>query len=266
MYLLYLDDSGSVKNLKENNFVLAGIVLPESSLYWINRRMNELAKEILPSSPETVEFHASVIYKPRGIEPWESMSTEERVSVQKKVLAIIASECQKSDARIFGAVINKKEYPDEDPMQMLFETLCSRFDKFIRHIHLKNDNNKEKGLIILDEAPTYEPVLQDMALNFRRSGTKWDEILQSIQEVPLFVDSKASRPIQAADHIAYAIFRRYERGDAQYFDIIQSCFDHSGPRIFGLAHITKDTNCLCPSCLSRQFAKEIDKNRGAQSQ
>lgn len=264
MYLLYLDDSGSVKNAKENNFVLAGLVLPENSLYWINKRMNDLAKEISQSSHETVEFHASIIFRPHGAEPWESMSVEDRILVQKKVLEIIASECKRSDARIFGAVINKKEFPCSDPMQMLFETLCSRFDKFIRRVHLKNKNNKEKGLIILDEAPTYESILQDMALNFRRSGTKWDEMLQSIQEVPLFVNSKASRPIQAADHIAYAIFRRYERGDAQYFDIIQSCFDRSGPSIFGLAHITKDADCLCPSCLSKQW-KEMYKNGGAQN-
>ena len=253
MYLMYLDDSGSVNNKKEKNFVLSGVVLPENNLFWINKRMNDLAMQICPQAPETVEFHASEIYSPFGKEPWESMSREQRIATQKTVLEIVNSECQKSEACIFAAVVNKNDFVGSDPMKMSFETLCSRFDKFIKHCHIQHKNNKDKGLIIIDKSNAYESILQEMALGFKRSGTQWDEILQSIQEVPLFVDSKNSRAIQAADHIAYAVFRRYERGDSQYFDIIQSCFNRNGPRVVGLSHITKDKDCLCPSCLSKQF-------------
>lgn len=260
-YLLYLDDSGSVRNQKEEHFVLAGLILHENSLFWINKRMNELAGEISNQAPETVEFHASEIYCPRGKEPWETMTRENRVQTQKEVLKIIANESKRSGACILAAVINKKENTETDPMKTAFEDLCSRFDKYIARIHKRDGNNKEKGLIIIDKSEAYESVLQDMMIEFRRKGTKWNERLNSIPEVPLFVNSKTSRPIQAADHIAYSVFRRYERGDAQYFDIIQSCFDKNGPQIYGLSHITKNKDCTCPSCLSRQMREYLKKQQ-----
>jgi Protein of unknown function (DUF3800) len=52
--------------------------------------------------------------------------------------------------------------------------------------------------------------------------------------VPLFLDSKASRLIQLADIVAYAVFRYYEKGDNRFFPIIQSRFDSEGSVKHGL--------------------------------
>lgn len=58
---------------------------------------------------------------------------------------------------------------------------------------------------------------------------------------------------QVADHIAYAVFRRYNTADTKYFDIISSRFDSSTGIIHGLAHLQKvDPLCMCPGCLSRR--------------
>jgi hypothetical protein len=58
-----------------------------------------------------------------------------------------------------------------------------------------------------------------MARDFRTLGTRWG-VIRNFAETPLFVDSRASRVVQLADHIAYAVFRRYNAGDAQYFDVM----------------------------------------------
>jgi hypothetical protein len=84
-------------------------------------------------------------------------------------------------------------------------------------------NSDHRGLIILDKS-TSETTLQNLAVNFREVGTRWGE-LKNLAEVPLFVDSKATRLVQLADHVAYAVFRRYEAKDANYFDPILSRFD-----------------------------------------
>ncbi|MCW5730570.1 MAG: DUF3800 domain-containing protein [Alphaproteobacteria bacterium] len=46
-----------------------------------------------------------------------------------------------------------------------------------------------------------------------RSGHRWGK-LYKIGEVPLFVSSRATRMIQIADMIAYALRRYYENGEA----------------------------------------------------
>lgn len=53
-------------------------------------------------------------------------------------------------------------------------------------------------------------------------------------EAPLFVDSTASRLIQIADLLAWAVWRRYEHSDTRYFDLIVRRFDREGGVLHGL--------------------------------
>ena len=46
--------------------------------------------------------------------------------------------------------------------------------------------------------------------------------------MPVFLDSKATRLIQLADLLAFSIFRFFEHGDGQYFDLIKHRFDEEG--------------------------------------
>ena len=74
----------------------------------------------------------------------------------------------------------------------------------------------------MDES-NYEQPLQALAREFRISGTRWGD-LRNMAEVPLFVDSRASRLVQLADLLAFALWRRYEKNDAIFFDTIVSKF------------------------------------------
>ena len=52
--------------------------------------------------------------------------------------------------------------------------------------------------------------------------------------------------IQLADHIAYAVFRRYESGDTQYLDLIAGKFDEKDGIVHGLAHKEpSNRHCMC---------------------
>ena len=94
-----------------------------------------------------------------------------------------------------------------------------------------------------------------MARNFRSLGTQWG-VVRNLAETPLFVDSRASRCVQLADHVAYAVFRRYHAGDTSYFDLIAPRFDTHENVMHGLSHKqTKDPNCMCPACMSRRYAR-----------
>jgi hypothetical protein len=93
---------------------------------------------------------------------------------------------------------------------------CQRFDMFLGRRRASGD--AQRGMIVLDET-TRETSLQKLSSEFRKVGTRWG-VLKNIADTPFFVDSRASRLVQIADHVAYAVFRRYNAGDAQYFDII----------------------------------------------
>ena len=250
MYLMYLDDSGSPANKNERHFVLAGIIKHESKLNWIIRGMHDIAKQIDFSQAQLIEFHASEMYARRkGV--WKDFTKDKSVETIKSVLRIIPNETRENKLCVVGCIVDKNAYTNMDPVELAFENLCSRFDIFLsRRFH--ETKIRESGLIIFDKTSS-ETSLQRLALDFRSVGTRWN-VTKYLHEVPLFVDSRASRGIQLADHVAYALFRRYEHGDINYFNIIQGCFDSDNERIHGLVHKTYEQDCTCPGCLAKKMS------------
>jgi len=248
MYILYLDDSGSPGNRNEDHFVLAGVALLEPQVHWLTTRLDELAKRVFPDlDPSTVEFHASVIYAGK-VEPWKQIrSSSDRKRILLDVLDFLVTAYESATA--FGVAIHKPSYQGRDLFEFAFEDLCSRFDQFLQRKRSAT-SDRHRGLIVLDKSSS-EPSLQRLASTFRSQGTRWGQ-LNNIVEVPLFVDSSASRAIQLADHIAHSVFRRYQAGDTSYLDRIIHRFDQANSVFHGLSHKTLRTPlCTCPACLTR---------------
>lgn len=245
MHLLYLDDSGSVNNSDEDYIVLGGLSLFEPQVHFITQELDKLAESIDPKDPQQVEFHASKIFSGK-IHPWDKMSQVERRGVIKAVLKVLADSYE--TARAFACAIHKASFPGGDPMELAFEDLCSRFDLYLSR--LRGTGDRQRGMIILDDT-TYETSLQQLALNFRVLGTRWG-VIHNLVEAPLFISSHVSRGAQLADHVAYAVFRRYNAGDTNYFDIIASKFDTVDGVVHGLSHKQKiNPKCVCLACGSR---------------
>lgn len=147
------------------------------------------------------------------------------------------------DVRLFAVAVHKASVSPEDPMERAFEQICNRFDRFLGRLH--KQSNTQRGLIVLDET-SYETSLQGLARNFSEFGHRWGRIY-NLAEVPLFVDSRATRLIQYADLIAYAVRRYYDQGDSTFFDVISGAFDASGGVVHGLSHVlasSQDCGCL----------------------
>lgn len=266
MYLLYLDDSGSVKNAEDKYIVLAGISVYEQAPYFLSNQLDDLAKKVSPQGYKEVEFHGTAIFS--GRKEWRSVAKNERVEVYKEALSIIAKSG--SNVRLFGAAIHKKALAEsttpKDSMEFAFEQLCSRFDLFIKRLHHSQDSKLkgQRGLIIFDKS-AYETSLQGLAHDFREKGHAWG-LTRNITEVPLFVDSKATRMIQYADLIAYAMRRNYEYGDTFYLDRIDNKFDKEGGIVHGLYHYKPaGEKCECLACASRNGPRKSREHRTAVS-
>jgi len=246
MHLLYLDDAGSAGNPKEQYLVLGGVSVFEAQSHWITQQLDTLAENINPGDPHSVEFHASETFARRR-QPWKSLNSTEARGTIKSVLDVLANAYE--TARAFACVVHKTSFPNRDPMEIAFEDLCSRFDRYLQR--LRADGDTQRGLVILDKS-AHETTLQQMSVEFRTLGTRWG-VIRNLADTPLFVDSRASRVIQLADHVAYAVFRRYQYGDTQYLDRIANKFDAEAGIVHGLAHKELgNPNCMCIACLSRR--------------
>jgi hypothetical protein len=247
MYLLYLDDSGSAANLRESHLILGGLSVFERQVHWLSQELDKLAAKIFPQDPKIVEFHASEIFSGRA-PPWNTMDKDARRNVIKDVLGILAGANRSTHA--FACAVHKASFPGADPMKMAFEDVCHRFDLQLKRMYAAND--PQRGIIILDKS-TYETTLQEMTRDFRTLGTQWG-VVQNLADIPFFVDSRASRVVQLADHVAYAVFRAYEAADYSYLNLILNRFDEEGGRLHGLCHRQSTVaSCMCPACLSRRL-------------
>ncbi len=226
MYLLYADESGSVKDKNQQYFVLAGFCVFERQGFWLANELDAIAARFNPADPASVELHGNPMHSGKGI--FRQFPKEDRIAAIEDALKVFVKSHPSN--RLFASVVDKAKVSPVDPVEFAFEQLASRFDHYLTRLH--RAGNTQRGVILFDKS-TYETTIQSLATDFRTIGHSWG-ILRNFSEVPLFMDSKASRLIQLADLIAYAIFRNYERQDESLYSILRNSFDAEGGIIHGL--------------------------------
>ncbi len=245
MHILYLDDSGSVSNPREDYLVLGGVSVFEAQVHHLTQKLDHLAEGICPQDPHGVEFHASEIFSRRRNTVWGGLERPAAQLVIKSVLDVLRES--HASVRAFACAVHKASFPEQNSMAVAFEEIVNRFDLYLRR--LNNDGDQQRGLLIIDEC-SYAPLLRNMTQDFRAHGTQSGAI-RYIADITLCVDSHASRVVQLADHVAYAVFRRYNAKDTHYFDVIASKFDQADGVIHGLSHKQKhDPKCMCLACIT----------------
>lgn len=229
MYLLYADEAGSIADPHQGFFVLAGVAVFERTAHWVEQEMNHIARRFSPLDPYQIEFHGSPMRY--GTDGWEAHPFRDRIQAQIDVLQACVSDRYPRDIRLFASVVRKAAVSGEDIAEIAFEQLCSRFDHYLARLY-RNTTRAERGLIIFDKSST-EKRIQTLAREFKYEGHTWGRT-RNYAEVPVFLDSQASRLLQLADLVSYALFRFYERGDELLFRRIESCFDAEGGATHGL--------------------------------
>ena len=111
-----------------------------------------------------MEFHASEAYARRS-RPWKDLTQDDARGMIKSVLDVLAKAYD--TARAFACVVHKASFPNQDPMEVAFEDLCSRFDRYLQRLRANGDT--QRGLLILDKS-AHETTLQQMSVGFRTLG------------------------------------------------------------------------------------------------
>ncbi|WP_386068830.1 DUF3800 domain-containing protein [Tahibacter sp. UC22_41] len=229
MHLLYVDESGSPADASHDFFVLAGVSVFERRTHWIEQDLNRIAARFCPEDPHSIELHGSPMRG--GRDRWRKFPVQARLDAVCEALRVSVVGSGIGNVRLFAVVVRKSSIPGVDPVQFAFEHLCSRFDLFLTRLHAKH-NNSQRGLMVFDKSAT-EPRIQTLAREFKYAGHSWGKT-RNYAEVPVFLDSRASRLIQLADLVSYAVFRKYQSGENLFFDVIKDCFDREGNVIHGL--------------------------------
>lgn len=230
VYILYADESGAAGDRHQRFFVLAGIAVFDRQTWWLSRELDHLVSRLFPHQPE-VELHGNHILQGKGI--WRSLPVKSRIAAYQEALALV-----KASMPLFGVGVERAFLTGRDPVEYAFEQMCSRFDMYLGR-HYKRRNDPQRGLIVFDKT-SYETSLQGLAAGFRTVGHRFGKV-RNLSEVPLFLDSRASRLVQLADLVAYALFRFLEHQDQRFFPLIEPRFDTEGGVKHGL-HVKSESD------------------------
>jgi hypothetical protein len=199
LFLLYADESGNPSGSDQNHFILAGVSVFERRSHWLSMELDKIAARFSASYPFSVELHGNPMFAGRKF--WRQFPKQQRTDAIKDALALIDGK----HYRIFASVVNKVSISPEDPVRSTFQQLITRFDHFLTREHT-HFNNTHRGLVIFDKT-SKESSIQSLARDFKTMGHDWGS-LRNMAEVPAFIDSEATRLIQLADLVAYALFRK----------------------------------------------------------
>jgi len=248
VYLLYIDESGTHKGSQFDHFVMGGVALRDEDVYPFSRSVAALQRRVLPKFPG-LEIHATDIFSGRST--WAVVPPADRIRLLKAVFEHLQTWTAPSGGHpvYFGVAINRPSNVGKDILQLAHVELLKRFDTLLSRLH--NAGDSHRSLVIADNS-SYEKVVQKLVPEWKVSGTIIGK-LHGLVEVPLFVDSAASRAVQMADCVAWAIFNYYERGNAEFMQSLNGRFDAEGGIQHGLAHLVRSYHrCPCVPCASKR--------------
>jgi len=230
LYLLYLDESGHPQDPETKFFVLAGFAVFERSTHWLESKINPIAARFCPHKPSAIEFHGSPMYAAKG--DWLGVAPTDRVQALVDVLSLLANG--RLRLRVFASVIEKSLMPHDQILRQSFEAVAHQFDQYLADMWFRR-RDAQRGLVVCDKA-AYEQKFQALSSLFKHEGHTLGR-LRNFAEVPLFLDSKASRLIQMADLIAYWIFRYYQSKDNRGFELIEPSILRRADQRVGLVNL-----------------------------
>jgi hypothetical protein len=183
-------------------------------------------------------------------EPWNSMNRADRVKIMQQIYKLLSRETK--GVVLFGIVLHKPDFPKASPIQKTCEEMAGHFDSYLTSLEIADEEEeKQRGLMIFDQS-RHEKTVQALVTQYRTTSASFG-LVRHLADVPLFTDPKITRMLQLADFVAYALYRRYQAQDTQFFDKILPRFSESGGILHGLAHLNSNyRECYCPGCLSRR--------------
>jgi len=273
LYLLFLDESGTHGGSPV--FVLGGLAVHESDASHLQHKLESFLHGRLSGPPlslnaQNFEIHATDIKN--GDEEWAVVPFPDRMAVLGGAYSTLLNYGERNPnypMALFGAVVDRDKVPIRREREKLaYELVLNKFDAMLGRIN-RAGLPPQSGLVVHDQKVvhggrriwTAERAIQEWTRDWREVAGRVGR-LRNFADVPLFADSKATRLIQAADVVSYALWRAYgpRPPKPQYLNRVLRRFDAEGGVMHGLIHVSRafaTGSCPCPPCQNR-LARGLD--------
>ena len=250
MFLLYGDEAGSPN---KRHLVIGGFAVHEQDARPLASAV-EAFSQGLDGRVSGRELHAQHIRSGKGA--WRGLTRDARSAVTEGIASLLLDvPAGGSEAPIlFASVLDRHSGHRGDGVERAHEEFFARCNGMLgRRANVDRDPHRCIGIADKSRNERQVQALMDV---WRTSGsTSGARIGQmaSYAEVPLYVDSEASRLVQLADFVAHWVFRAYESEDRWILERLLPRFDEENGTIHGLVHLVdRYWTCGCYACRSRR--------------
>jgi Protein of unknown function (DUF3800) len=231
MHILFVDESGTppkpTTNFdRERFFVIGGAIIRADA--WPNIRNKLLGLKARRRIRGEFKWRYFAPGNTDGANPFKELDRTARDEVRSEIFGIMASEkgltCLACVADASSAYAYENLNSQDDLYHATYKPLTERFQYFLQDFG-RSCGRKEFGIVVSDHRGTRDD---------KRLRQHHDKLLHSSSEFtsryPNLIESLFLQPsnlsvgIQLADMIAGAVWRKFQRGDDRWFNLIEQSF------------------------------------------
>lgn len=199
MAYIFLDESGDLgfKSVSSKWFIFT-IVLANNHRV-IEKTVKKIHKSLKKKYKKVKELHAY----------------HSKPEVRKKMLRLLS---ENKDLKILCIILNKKKvYVDLQNQKNYLYNYTANI--LLDRLHTRGLLNIEEPIdMYIDQKDTNKFIRNNFQNYLRGNLTKWSGARVNIKIKP----SHTEKCLQAVDFISWAIFRKYEQGDSEYYELIKN--------------------------------------------
>lgn len=238
MHLLFLDESGTVvpENKKHSKyFVIGGIIIPEIHWHDLYEKLKDIKKQYKITSEIKWRYFA-----PNNNDDENGMkhlTYEQKNEVRNKLYNIISSY---KSVKVLASITEIEEAyklpyinSKDDLYWYGYKPILERFQYYLQDTS-RESGVEINGLVIIDNRLSCD---DDRLRNLHHKVMVADKTnysnFNNLIEGLFIAPSHLSVGVQFADIVAGALFRKYEKGDNQFYDKIKNSIRQKYGKILG---------------------------------
>lgn len=226
MHILFVDESGTPprpQDTRPSYFVIGGIIIPETS--WHRIRDGLMGIKIRRRIRGEIKWRYFAPGNSDDRNPMRKMGQDERNLVREEVYQLMASETavktiacvgSRESAYKLGNINTQDEF-----YHGTFKPVTERFEYHLSGI-AKITGRQEFGIVVADHrGGNDDKRLRQYHEKLLHSSSALTSKYKNLVEGLFIHPSNLSVGIQLADMVAGAVWRKYERNDSKYYDLLK---------------------------------------------
>lgn len=226
MQILFVDESGTApkpEDKKSNYFVIGGIIIPETS--WHRMRDGLMGLKIRREIRGEIKWRYFAPNNNDAKNPMRNMDQRARDELRSEIYGLICAETAVRTLACVGScqgayALNNCNTP-ADFYHGTFKPVTERFEYHLNDLK-KLTGRREFGIVVGDHRGSGDDKrLRGYHERLLHSSSEFTTNYRNLVEGLFLHPSNLSVGIQLADMVAGAVWRKYERGDDKFYEMLK---------------------------------------------